>query len=304
MRKKELTFISLNVIRLVGRGRARPFSSRDATGRTELASEVAGGSVDGKLLHEEEAFVEAGDESVGRVGISIERGTGACRFRAEESGDGAVEVGTVKIFGVDDKILDENRHSVVHEQSRGEEGDGEGEGLQLEPSREGADNGPTDTRPDGLVASARGVEEAKDDGGVNWLPSQVRDEHGPSTQKGLEVEPIRGGEILTGSGRLESNLEMEQVLIVGRREDEEGRQWQVDIQEDGSGEGELKVVDGPSSRRDLDTQGDHNAGVCEGGGPEAFVLLHRIDLPFRRELGHGEEAVEKKLNQKRKCRSW
>ena len=101
---------------------------------------------------------------------------------------------------------------------------------------------------------------------------------------------------------MESNLEMEQVLIVGRREDEEGRQWQVDIQEDGSGEGEFEVVDGPSSRRDLDAQGDHNAGVCEGGGPEAVVLLHPIDPPFRRELGHGEEAVEKKLNQKRKYR--
>ena len=244
--------------------------------------------------------MEAGDESVGRVGISVERGMGARRFRAEESGDGAVEVGAVKIFGVDDKILDEDGHSVVHEQSRGEEGDGEGEGLKPEPSGGGADNGPMDTCPDGLAASAGGVEEAEDDGGVNWLPSQVRDEHGPSTQKGLEVEPIRGGEFLKGSGRLESNLEMEQVLIVGRREDEEGRQGQVDIQEDGSGEGELKVVDGPSSRRELDTQGDHNAGVCKGGGPEAVVLLHRIDLPFRRELGHGEEAVEKKLNQKRK----
>ena len=128
-------------------------------GRTELASEVAGGSVDGKLPHEEEAFVEAGDESVGRMGISVERGMGARRFRAEESGDGAVEVGAVKIFGVDDKILDEDGHSVVHEQSRGEEGDGEGEGLKPEPSGGGADNGPMDTRPDSLVASAGGVEE-------------------------------------------------------------------------------------------------------------------------------------------------
>ena len=190
MRKKELTCISLNVIRLDGMGRARPFSSRgtggerrrlehrDAMGRTELASEVAGGSIDGKLLHEEEAFVEAGDESVGCVGISVERSTDARRFRTEESRDGAIEVGAVKIFGVDDKILDENRHSVVHEQSRGEEGDGEGEGLKPEPSGGGADNGPMDTCPDGLAASAGGVEEAEDDGGVNWLPSQVRDEHG------------------------------------------------------------------------------------------------------------------------------
>ena len=60
--------------------------------------------------------------------ISFECGTGTCRFRAEESGDGAVEVGAVKIFGVDEEILDQNRHSVIHEQSRGEEGDGEGGG--------------------------------------------------------------------------------------------------------------------------------------------------------------------------------
>ena len=47
-------------------------------------------------------------------------------------------------------------HSLASQwqQSGREEGDGEGEGLKPEPSGGGADNGPTDTRPDGLAASA------------------------------------------------------------------------------------------------------------------------------------------------------
>ena len=92
---------------------------------------------------------------------------------------------------------------------------------------------------------------------------------------------------------------MEQVLIVGRGEEEEGKQGQVDIEEDGNGDCELEMVDGTSSRSDLYTQGDDNAGVSEGSCPEPVLLLRRIYLPFRRKLGHVEEAVEKKMNQKR-----
>ena len=145
MRKKELTCISLNVIRLDGMGRARPFSSRgtggerrrlehrDAMGRTELASEVAGGSIDGKLLHEEEAFVEAGDESVGCVGISVECGTGARRFCAEESGDGAVEIGPSKYLALTTKSW--MRTDTVFSTNRAEERKEMGKGRDCSWSR-------------------------------------------------------------------------------------------------------------------------------------------------------------------------
>ena len=54
---------------------------------------------------------------------------------------------------------------------------------------------------------------------------------------------------------------------MGRGEEEEGRQGQVDIEEDGAGDCELEMVDGTSSRSDLYTQGDDNAASVRGAVP-------------------------------------
>ena len=176
------------------------------------------------MLREEEASEDTLEHGQGSRGVGRQGGPGGDGIAAEEDRDNTGNDISIKIGGLEVKVLNVDCHSVVSMHDRLDEVGGERERLQLEDKTAGwvAYDSPTERGAHRSRPTTGGIEEGQDSFCGDSVATEVGDVDNTAADESLDVHPGRCQHVLTGPDFRESDLVTDPVVIVGCREGDQG----------------------------------------------------------------------------------